>query len=266
MKWFDFFSDKRVRTSLKNSEDIANNHSPKSYRDISKRASINLMSGLFDTQKSYTPFTLRRHLQHFCENIPQYVSQLTRGHIIIIVILATLAYAIYGLGFILRTELHLRFISDHPDMLITDTGVETLREMRRDYQILAPVLGNPFFPIEPFATYGRILDIGYNLLQRTDKLEIIENDIMTWKDMADTTSILPLVSEVLTWLSSIDSDISDLYTMIQIHAPELGGETLSTLWTNFLKYENVWLSVFGREEPTRILLLNQNSDELRAGG
>lgn len=114
MKWLDLFSHKHSQTSLKKSEDVAQNHSPKSYRDISKRAPINLVSGLFDTQKSYTPFTLRRHIHHFCENIPHYARKFTRGHGVIIIILTILAYAIYGMGFILRTELHLRVINDNP--------------------------------------------------------------------------------------------------------------------------------------------------------
>lgn len=94
--------------------------------------------------------------------------------------------------------------------------------MRRDYQILAPVLGNPFFPIEPFATYGRVLDIGYDLLQRTDRIHDIENDIMAWKDSSDTTSVFPILREVMKWLSSMDSDIRELSMMVQTHAPELG--------------------------------------------
>lgn len=266
MKWLDLFSHKHSQTSLKKSEDVAQNHSPKSYRDISKRAPINLVSGLFDTQKSYTPFTLRRHIHHFCENIPHYARKFTRGHGVIIIILTILAYAIYGMGFILRTELHLRVINDNPWALVTESGISTLRDMRRDYQILAPVLGNPFFPIEPFATYGRVLDIGYDLLQRTDRIHDIENDIMAWKDSSDTTSVFPIVREVMKWLSSMDSDIRELAMMLQTHAPELGWETPFTLWTNFLKHEDVWYSLLGREKPTRILLLNQNSDELRAGG
>jgi hypothetical protein len=94
--------------------------------------------------------------------------------------------------------------------------------MRRDYQILAPVLGNPFFPIEPFATYGRVLDIGYDLLQRTDRIHDIENDIMAWKDVSDTTSVFPIVREIMKWLSSMDSEIRELAMMLQTHAPELG--------------------------------------------
>lgn len=266
MKWFDLFSDKRSQTSLKSGDDVAQNHSPKSYRDISKRGPINLVSGLFDTQKSYTPFTLRRHIHHFCEHIQEYVWRLTRGHMSIIIMIAVLAYAIYGLGFILRTELHLRTINSNPGALVTESGISTLRDMRRDYQILAPVLGNPFFPIEPLATYGRVLDIGYDLIQRTSKFQDIEEDIMAWREVADTKSIFPIVREVMRWFSGMDSDIRKLHTMIQAQAPEIESEGAFTLWTNLLKHEDIWYSLLGREKPTRILLLNQNSDELRAGG
>jgi len=180
--------------------------------------------------------------------------------------IAVLAYAIYGLGFILRTELHLRVINNNPGALVTESGISTLRDMRRDYQILAPVLGNPFFPIEPFATYGRVIDIGYDLIQRTSKIQDIEEDIMAWRNVADTQSIFPIVRQIMRWLSGMDSDIRRLHAMIQAQAPEIESEGAFTLWTNLLKHEDIWYSLLGREKPTRILLLNQNSDELRAGG
>jgi hypothetical protein len=138
--------------------------------------------------------------------------------------------------------------------------------MRRDYQILVPVLGNLFFPIEPFATYGRVLDIGYNLIQGTSKFQDIEEGIMEWREVADTQSIFPIMKEVFQWLSGMDDDMQELFTMIQTQAPEIESEGAFTLWTNLLKHEDIWYSLLGREKPTRILLLNQNSDELRAGG
>lgn len=93
MKWFDsLFSDKKSRTSIKELDDIANNHSHKSYRDISKRNPISLVSGLFDAQKSYTPFSLRKNIESFCRNFPEYIGKVTRGHWSIIIILTILAY------------------------------------------------------------------------------------------------------------------------------------------------------------------------------
>ena len=138
--------------------------------------------------------------------------------------------------------------------------------MRRDYQILAPVIGNPFFPIEPLATYGRVLTIGYNLIHGTEKIADIESDILKWKNASNTKSIFPVLDDIFDWLSGMNSAIKQLHTMIQLRAPEIDIETAFTFWNNFLKNENIWYTVLGREEPTRILLLNQNSDELRAGG
>lgn len=183
-----------------------------------------------------------------------------------IIVLVFLGYMIYGLGFILRTEINLRTLNNNPGALITGSGLTTLRDMRRDYQILAPVIGNPFFPIEPLATYGRVLNIGYNLIHGTDELSDIESDIMTWKDSSDTKSVFPIVDDVFDWLSGMDSELGQLHTMIRSKAPEIETDTAFTFWQNFLKHEDIWYTILGREKPTRILLLNQNSDELRAGG
>lgn len=149
---------------------------------------------------------------------------------------------------------------------MSDAGLRTLRDMRRDYQILAPVIGNPFFPLEPLATYGRVLTIGYNLIHGTEVIYDIESDILKWKDTPDTKSFFPILDDIFDWLSSMDSEIRQLHSMIQSKAPEIETETAFTFWDNFLKNEDIWYTVLGREKPTRILLLNQNSDELRAGG
>jgi len=34
----------------------------------------------------------------------------------------------------------------------------------------------------------------------------------------------------------------------------------------FLKYKKIWYDLLGQSGPTKILILNQNNDELRAGG
>ncbi len=73
------------------------------------------------------------------------------------------------------------------------------------------------------------------------------------------------MKEIFRWLSGMDDDIQELFTMIQSKAPEIESSTASTLWTNLLKNEDIWYTILGRDGPTRILLLNQNSDELRAG-
>ncbi len=148
---------------------------------------------------------------------------------------------------------------------MTEEGLSTLRDMRRDYQILAPVLNNPFFPIEPLATYGRVLNMGYRILQNTDKLSDIEKSIIQWKDISEDVSVFPIMKEVFRWLSGINSDVEELLMLVESQAPEMASANAAHFWKNLLKNEDIWYTIFGRNGLTRILLLNQNSDELRAG-
>jgi hypothetical protein len=85
-------------------------------------------------------------------------------------------------------------------------------------------------------------------------------------DYADSRSIFPLVADIFSWLRNIDADIRKLHTMIQAKIPQVNTDVAFNFWDNFLKNEDIWYTILGREGPTRILLLNQNSDELRAGG
>ncbi|MCB9806330.1 hypothetical protein H6768_00180 [Candidatus Peribacteria bacterium] len=72
--------------------------------------------------------------------------------------------------------------------------------MREDYQIIAPIIQNPIFPIEPLATYGRALRIGYDVVSRVEELSILEVELMAWKNTSSTQSIFPLLDEVFSWL------------------------------------------------------------------
>lgn len=132
-----------------------------------------------------------------------------------VLILILLAYLIYGLGFLIRTEAHLGIIRDNPGVLATSEGLETLRSMREDYQVIAPIVQNPLFPLEPLATYGKALRIGYDMLSRMGELTAFEAGIMEWKNTSETMSVFPLVDEVFSWLGSLDSDVQKLHTMVQ---------------------------------------------------
>ncbi len=115
MKWFDsLFSDKSPETSLKSKDDVAQNHSHTSYRDIKKRSPISLVQGIFDTRKSFTSFSLRKKILQFCEAFPVYLKTLTRRHWFIVALLLLLAYVVYGVGFLIRTERHLDNLRNQP--------------------------------------------------------------------------------------------------------------------------------------------------------
>lgn len=216
MKWFDsLFSDKSSETSLKSQDDVTQNHSHTSYRDIKKRSSISLVQGIFDTRKSFTPFSLRKKILRFCEAFPKYLKTLTRRHWFIVALLLLLAYIVYGIGFIIRTERHLDTLREEPGDLFTRDGFRKLRAMKEDYQIMAPFVQNPIFPIEPLATYGRALNILYGIVTQMDTLADIESDVMQWRDSAEAVSIFPIMDETFSWLRNIDPDIRSLHAMVQ---------------------------------------------------
>lgn len=120
MKWFDsLFSDKSSETSLKSQDDVAQNLSHTSYRDIKKRNPISLARDVFDGQKSFTPFSFRKKIIRFCEACPRYVKTLTRRHWFIVGLLLLIAYMIYGAGFIIRTEHHIEALRENPGSIFT---------------------------------------------------------------------------------------------------------------------------------------------------
>jgi len=209
MKWFDsLFSDKKTHTSLKTDDDVSQNTSSKSYRDIQKRNPIlSLARDVFDNRKSYTSFSLRKNIEYFCENFSIYIFSLTRRHWILMSLLFVLAYLVYGAGFIIRTERHVQIIQDNPGSLMTVEGFARLRLMREDYQIVSPLIQNPIFPLEPLATYGKVLNAGYYILSDLDVLGIIEEDVMQWREVSSKESIFPILDDIFSWISRIDDDV-----------------------------------------------------------
>lgn len=88
---------------------------------------------------------------------------------------------------------------------------------------------------------------------------------MQWREVSQTTSILPVIDDIFSWFSRIDGDIRELHTLLQTQsALDISGAF--AVWENLQKNKEIWYTLLGKNGPTRILLLNQNSDELRAGG
>lgn len=83
---------------------------------------------------------------------------------------------------------------------------------------------------------------------------------------AEAESIFPIMDETFSWLRDIDPEIRDLHNMVQGGLSGFDIGAVFTVWENLLKHEATWYEILGKNRPTRILLLNQNSDELRAGG
>ncbi len=144
--------------------------------------------------------------------------------------------------------------------------MQQLRAMRADFQVLAPLVRNPLFPIEPFATYGEALDHVYTIISRLDSLEGFEKQLLSWSENPANTTILPVARNIFSWLHGLDSSISQLFSLLEKQLPDSEFQNISIPWKNLLSHEDTWLTLLGKDHPIRILLLNQNSDELRAGG
>lgn len=190
----------------------------------------------------------------------------TRRHWFLLFILLMLAYMLYGVGFLLRTEEHIAVFREDPGSIVTSEGFARLRAMRQDYQILAPVIRNPLIPLEPLATYGRALDIAFGIARDLDILGEAEASLMQWHEESRTESVFPIVDRIFAWLESIDDEIDELRDMLSVQAPGFDVGAPFALWKNILGHRETWYDLLGKNGPTRILLLNQNSDELRAGG
>jgi hypothetical protein len=248
MKWFDsLFSDKKIPTSLSKGDDIASNTTKTSYKDIKKRHPIiSLTRDIFDTKKSYTPFSLRKSIEQLCESCPRYAASMTRRHWILIFVLLILAYSVYAVGFILRTEDNISALRDNPGGLMTHEGLMHLRAMRGDYQILAPIIQNPFFPLEPLATYGKALNIAYGIVMDMDILSDIESELMLWKEHASSTSIFPILDTFFTWIGSIDDDVQSVLRMLGSKG-DVDVTGAEVFWQNIQKYRETWYTLLGQK-------------------
>ncbi len=226
---------------------MASNTSKTSYKDIRKRHQvISLTRDIFDTKKSYTPFSFRKNIEKLCTLCPQHISSMTRRHWVMIFVLLVLAYAVYTAGFILRTEDNIEALKENPGRLATHEGLMRLRRMRGDYQILAPIIQNPFFPLEPLATYGRVLNIAYGIVTDLDVLYDAESELMQWKETASTISVFPIVDTIFTWIDSINPDIQSMLQMIEKQNDfDVGG--VKTFWDNIQKYRDTWYTILGKK-------------------
>lgn len=81
------------------------------------------------------------------------IQRMNRGRWALVIFLLLVAYIVYGLGFLIRTEKNLQSLIDDPLQIVSESGQHRIRDLFQDYQILGLVANNPLFPLEPLATY-----------------------------------------------------------------------------------------------------------------
>jgi len=121
-----------------------------------------------------------------------------------------------------------------------------LRAMRGDFQILAPFIQNPFFPLEPLATYGRALNIAYGIVTDMDVLADVESELMSWKEHSNTQSVFPILDILFSWIGQIDDDVQSVLRMIESQGDvDVGGTKI--FWQNIQKYQDTWYTILGKK-------------------
>jgi hypothetical protein len=185
------------------------------------------------------------------------------------ILLVFFAFIVYWLGFFLRTERHLQSLIDMPWQILTSAGQDRIRGLFQDYQVIGFVANNPLLPLEPLATYGDLLSHGRIIAREVHEIASIQSDLMRWQEAHDTESLFPIMKYVFDRLWRIRTELIQIQARLQhISSPELFSQIRrgSDLLTALIDHHDIWYDLAGRNRTTRILLLNQNSDELRAGG
>lgn len=97
------------------------------------------------------------------------------------------------------------------------------------------------------------------------------DDILGWKNVSETESIFPLLDQLWDIGENAKESVQTLATsLFAITQPNIHMQERYTWYIRqlsaFLSYKEVWYDLLGENRPTKILILNQNNDELRAGG
>lgn len=206
------------------------------------------------------------------ETVKKWWSQRRLEHVILLMFLVFVSFVIYGIGFALRTEKTLTEMRENPSLL-TDSyeARKTLFHLWQDYQILWLVADNSPWPIEPLTSYGRILRGFRDIVGKSGDMQDFFIHLQTWYTGGMKTSYKPLWNEAISELDHIASwlaHVSDgLTQFLPTDDRSVMTQEVSKLVHNFLKHKKIWKNLFLRKTlSTRILVLNQNSDEIRAGG
>lgn len=141
----------------------------------------------------------------------------------------------------------------------------------QDYQILGLVADNSPIALEPLTSYGKILKNTRLLAAQSENIKKMADDILGWKNVSEKESIFPLLDELWDIGENGKESIETLATsLFNIAPPEASLQKKYTRYLTyldtFLKHKKIWYDLLGKTRPTRILILNQNNDELRAGG
>lgn len=272
MKLFDaLFRWKKSPTAL-SSSGISVSHSwKKIHKDISKRPqTLSLDSQIPRQQSAWTIHNLSQYLEKILLRGWSMIAEMTIGKWMVVLLILFLSYIVYGVGFVMRTENNIRSLIEETDMTSPSLWV-LLDNLWRDYQVLWIIAENPILPLEPLASYGRILRWSRDIIDSIDGAVALQPQVVSWVKQREENSIFPILSSVLVSMNDIYDRVQSLTPSLQriwTLNPNLWAQIDGTLasFSAFIRHRDAWYKILGSQSPMRILFLNQNSDELRAGG
>lgn len=272
MKWLDsLLRTKKKHTKLSWDTSVEQNLNKKSHRDIGKRTKIiSLSREIFhEIHTEYSAFSWEKLIDKGIERASQIWANMTTGKWVLVIFLIFLSYIVYGLGFLIRTEDNVQALLDNPGQVVATEWQHRIKSLFQDYQIMGFVANNPIFPLEPLATYGNILSHVRAMTTILHNLLGIQSEFYEWRESSHTQSIFPLLDDLFPYLSDIAHEAESIETLAKKfidsdHAQ--GFESVKKSFESFIAHQDIWYALLGKNGPIRILLLNQNSDELRAGG
>lgn len=274
MKNFDDFSRKKKPDPSLASEGLSVKDDGKPiHRDIQrKRKQVSLVSKNSLTHAKHTASRdTKEHMGDWMRSVQAFFTNMTLLQMCVILCVCFLGFVVYGLGFMLRTEKNITtWMSDNRADIISQMGGR-LNVLWRDYQIIGFIAENPLLPLEPLASYGRVLATLRTISSHIDEILALQPAALAWKNDAGSQSIFPLLDSVFVHLETIDKLLVRIDPSLKrlVGANTSSGKMLAGSLASlhsFITHRDMWYAILGKNGPTRILLLNQNSDELRAGG
>ena len=130
------------------------NTAPASHRDIQKRP--HTLSVTKNPHPQPRRLSWKKNIEERYELLRSSLRGMRRRHWYMLVFLIIIGYIVYGFGCLIRIEDNTHSLIDRPGQIVSSEGADRIGAIFRDYQIIGLVANNPFFPLEPIATYGTL--------------------------------------------------------------------------------------------------------------
>lgn len=142
---------------------------------------------------------------------------------------------------------------------------EKLQVLKRELTLFSPIIANPLIPLEPIRSYVVVLDSVDILLKKLTKGEGMIGQVLSWWEVSDSQSIFPLIDDIYSWIDETDPPMQKTLKNVMNFMENEQIQSLSDIWNTLISERETLEKILGKHGPSRILFLNQNSDELRAG-